>query len=488
MPKAMRADLHERMATRLEQQAVDGALIGYHLEQAFSLRRQLGRPNPDLALRAGGLLRAAAQEAFGRSDVAATISLYERARPLLADDRESLPALLTDLGYAQIEAGAFPTAETTFAEACEAATQQSDRVGELHALVGLQFARSYIVSGVATDATIAVARAAIEELEAVGDDLGVARAWWLKGDTDGFAGRWRESTKALENAFRSARRASVSRDVVSGLTGLLPRALVFGPTPVPDAIARLDELLLEVGDDRALAAGIRTSYALLLAMQGSFDEARRMHAESGATYNELGLRLRRIVDAVPGAHVALLAGDAAAAERELRAAIDVIGPWPFGAILADILCTVGRVEEAEALAHEIAEVAPADDLLCKVLWRTTLARLYAERGDVAEATKLVEAARGFTASIEYPDLRVAALCTAAQVVPAEAQTLLGEARGIARAKGNVVALARLDAALAGEATPAIILGLGATRPPAARRASRARSDAPAKARRAALGG
>ena len=81
IPKATRADLHEQMAARLEAQAAENALVGYHLEQAFGFRRELGNSDPELAGRAGRLLRAAGQEAFTRSDLPATVSLLERARP-----------------------------------------------------------------------------------------------------------------------------------------------------------------------------------------------------------------------------------------------------------------------------------------------------------------------------------------------------------------------------------------------------------------------
>jgi len=66
MPKGSRADLHERFAGWVERRAVERTdldeIIGYHLEQAFRLRVELGRhgdPEVELASRAADrLLRA----------------------------------------------------------------------------------------------------------------------------------------------------------------------------------------------------------------------------------------------------------------------------------------------------------------------------------------------------------------------------------------------------------------------------------------------
>ena len=41
MPKSLRADLHVRMAARLDSQGEEDALVGFHLEQAFLLRHSL---------------------------------------------------------------------------------------------------------------------------------------------------------------------------------------------------------------------------------------------------------------------------------------------------------------------------------------------------------------------------------------------------------------------------------------------------------------
>jgi class 3 adenylate cyclase/tetratricopeptide (TPR) repeat protein len=458
IPKRMRADLHERVAARLEAQTAEDALVGYHLEHAFRFRRELGSLDSALGARAGHLLWSAGQEAYGRSDLPASITLLERARALFPSGDAAQPALLTELGVARVTAGDIAGAETDLDDAIEAGRRLGDRAAELHALVERQFARSFVASEAAGEC-VRLAREVMPELEEHGDELGLAKAWWLKSEGDVFACRWRERAEALEQALVHARRASASRADLATLSGLLAEALLYGSTPVPDAVARAEELLLEARGDRIVEATVGASLAGLLAMQGAFDEARRIYRDAIATYDELGLRLRRVVQALVGAQIELLAGNAAAAETELRAASEALGELgargvaaTLGAVLANVLCTLGQTDEAEELAREIARSAPEDDLMPQVLWRTTLGRALAWRGELEDAARLAAEAVSLTDGIDFPDLRVAALEGAAEVEVArgradEARALLEEARAIMAAKGNVVAMERLDAEL-----------------------------------------
>jgi class 3 adenylate cyclase/DNA-binding SARP family transcriptional activator len=460
MPKATAAGLHERMAARLEEQGGEDAVVGNHLEQAFGLRRQLGRLDAELGTRAGRLLHAAGQEAFGRSDLPAAISLFERAHELLPADDAAQPALLTELGSARMKAGDFAGAEADLDRAVEVAAQLGERAAELHALVERQFARSFVAAGASAEESVRIAREVMPELERLDDELGLARAWWLLSEGDVLGCRWRERAAALEQALAHAHRANAGLDFVSTLSGLIAQALLLGPTPVAEAIARVEELLVEPGADRAFRATVSTSLAGLLAMQGAFEDARLVYADAVATYAELGLRLRRAAHAFFGAQIELLAGDTAAAEQELRAAGATLGGFgthglaaTHGAVLADLLCTLGRLDEAEALARELAGSAPEDDLMPQALWRSTLGRVLAARGELEEAERLLGESLRLTEGVESPDLRAAVLAGAAEVEAAQGRAKdagrrLEEALLLMEAKGNVVAVRRLEAALA----------------------------------------
>jgi class 3 adenylate cyclase/tetratricopeptide (TPR) repeat protein len=456
MPKAVRADLHETVAAQLDGTDVGPAVVGYHLERTSLLREELGLRDRDLATRAGRLLRAAADETLSRTDAPATISLLERARVLLPADDPELPAVLTSLGSARLNGGDVPGAESALLEAVDAAVALDQRATELHARIELQFVHAF-AGETPVEESVALAEEAIVELEPLGDEAALARAWWLRSSGDLAACRWRARGEAIERALDHARRAQTGVAMVGTLAGLLGQALLHGPTPVGEAISRLEGLPDELGLDRPLRSSIHTSLSGLVAMRGEFDEARRMFRDAAATSEEFGLRFRRATQSFVGAQIELLAGDPAAAERELRAssgAFDEIGAATSAtthrALLAEIVSRQGHLEDAEELARRVSAEASRDDVITQVLWRSALARVRAREGSAQEAVELATEARRRLGDAEFPQLAVAALLAAAEAATAaeetgEAERLLAEARRIAEAKGAVASIAQLAA-------------------------------------------
>ena len=85
--KASRAELHERYANWLERSAGElDEIIGYHLEQAFRYRQELGRADDSLAAQGGERLARAGRRAIGRGDAP--------RRSHLAHPRRGAPARL----------------------------------------------------------------------------------------------------------------------------------------------------------------------------------------------------------------------------------------------------------------------------------------------------------------------------------------------------------------------------------------------------------
>ena len=78
LPKATRAELHERFADWLEQRRPRlvelDEILGYHLEQAARYKAELGQPDAVLAERAGERLAAAGRRALWRGDRTAAAS------------------------------------------------------------------------------------------------------------------------------------------------------------------------------------------------------------------------------------------------------------------------------------------------------------------------------------------------------------------------------------------------------------------------------
>jgi class 3 adenylate cyclase len=456
MPKAVRADLHETVAAQLDDVGAEPAVVGFHLEHTCLLRRELGVRDTELAKRCGRLLRLAAEETLSRTDAPATISLLERARALLPPDDPELPAVLTGLGVSRLNGGDLRGAESALVEAVEAAATYGLRAEELHARIELQFVRAF-AEGAPVEESVLLAQEAIAELEPLGDELALARAWWLRSSGDLAACRWRARAEAIERALEHARRAHAGVEMVGTLAGLLAQALLYGPTPVDEAMARIEGLPDELGLDRPLRGAIDTSRAGLLALRGDLDDARRVYRDATATYEEFGLRFRRATQSFVGAQIELLAGDVAAAERELRgstSAFEEIGAATSAtthrALLAEVVARLGRLDEAEELARRVAADATSYDLVAHVLWRCTLARVRAREGSAQKAVELATEARELLASAEFPQLAITALTAAAEAAAAadeaaEAGRFLAEAGRIAEAKGAVASLARLEA-------------------------------------------
>ena len=124
LTKATRAELHERFAGWLEQSGQElvelDEIVGYHLEQAYRYRAELGPADEHartLASRAGERLGAAGRRALARWDLSAGVGLLERAAELLEhEDARRLP-LLVDLGEALTWALQLPRAEAVLEEA-----------------------------------------------------------------------------------------------------------------------------------------------------------------------------------------------------------------------------------------------------------------------------------------------------------------------------------------------------------------------------------
>ena len=457
MPKALRAELHETVAELLTPGRHSDAVAGFHLERAFQLRADLGARDPELGTRAGLLLDRAAQEALGHGDVPGAIGLFERARAVLPSTDPHLPLLLTSLGAARINAGDTAAAIAVLDAAVDAAVSLGDRAAELHARIERQFARMFSEAATSVEESTALAAAAIPELEALGDELALARAWWLSSSADLAACRWQARAQAIERALEHARRAEAGVEIVATLAGLLAQALMHGPVPATEALERIGRLTGELQLDAAHTAPVLASRAGLLAMTGRIDEARAELGRAAALNEEFGLRFRRATQGFVAAQIELTARNLDAAEQELRASAKALADYGAGtsatthaALLADVLCSRGSFDEAETEARRVAADAAADDLVAQVLWRTALGRTLAHRGATSEARELVDQALALCDGMQFPFLQVAALTAAAEVHGAAGDEasrlhLLEVARAVADAKGNVVERSRLGA-------------------------------------------
>jgi class 3 adenylate cyclase len=417
MPKATRAELHERFAVWLDERASDlvelDEILGYHLEQAARYKAQLGRPDTALAERASDRLAVAGRRAMWRQDHRAARPLIERAleliRPLRLDVHLELQ--LVDEEHAPEEGAS--NAERVALQAREA----GDRAGEALALAVEAFARSLL--GGDADEVERRAREALPLLEDVDDHEGLGRVWHIIGHgVANTRGRFEEWARAAGHSLHHWRLAG--HDYPVGRSGL-PVALVLGPRPADEALETLETLLPANPDAWALLRRAR-----LLAMLARFEEASATASGASERLRELGIDHSGWESL---AEIATASGDDVSAADYLRRsceALDRQGAWAllstYAPTLGRTLCALGRYEEAEPLARRGRELGSDDDLVTQALWRQVQALVHADRCDHGEAERLAREAVVIAEGMDGLNFQGDALCDLAEVRRAEGRT------------------------------------------------------------------
>ena len=462
VPKETRADLHERYAAWLERTTGPKAseldeILGYHLEQAYGYRVELGPvggSGAELAIRAGERLGRAGRRAIVAGDVAAAASLISRAVSLLPEEQPLRRELLTELASALMTVGDFVEADTVLDEALSTALAAGDVRLEARARIEREFFKIFAGSQEVSSTIPQVTEDAIPVLEEAGDELGLARAWRLRGEVEVLAGRWGARAETLERALEHARSAADGREEAT-LIGLLAMAFYFGPTPVDEAISRCRAFLTEVKGESSLEAALSSSLAGLLAMRGDFDEARKLWASASNEYEELGLDYRKAVRSTIAADIETLAGDDGAAERELRSGYETLESMGergaravLAAYLAEFLSKRNQDEEAARFADIAAELTAADDLVPQVLCRSVRAKVLARQGAADQAERLAREAAAMVETTDFPDLQAQTLLSLAEVLriggaEEEARSFVDRAHALYAKKENVAAVRRM---------------------------------------------
>jgi class 3 adenylate cyclase/tetratricopeptide (TPR) repeat protein len=455
IPKRVRADLHERFADWVELHNGRDEIVGYHLEQAYRYQDELGVVDDEiraLGERAGELLIAGGRRALARDDVPAAANLLERGVALLPRTSDARGFVLLDLAVALMRFGSFATAEGALEEALALARADGDRRLEQRTLIEREFFRIFTNVETSTDEITRIAEEAIPVLEALGDDAGVAKAWHLLSEPPAIACLWGERAAALEHALEHARRAGDAREAAFVAASLM-QAIQLGPTPVDAAIDRAQLFLRESEGDRLLTASILSSLAVLLAMRGEFGEARAQWARAQALWKELGMAHRRAIRAIDASTIELLAGDAAAAERELRTGYDMLAEIgdvhlrpTLAAYLGAVLAEERSLGDGEALAAYAESHSWEDDIVTQVMWRVARAQILAHTGEAAEAEQLAREAVDLAAPTDFLDLQATALLALAHVLQkagsTEAVSVAGRAKAVYERKGNIAGAGR----------------------------------------------
>jgi tetratricopeptide (TPR) repeat protein len=460
LPMEERAELHEQLADWLGERREVDELVGYHLEQAYGFRRELGRVDGRarrLAADAGARLGAAGIASWKRGEAPATINLFGRATELLPEQDAFRLELLCELGLALRTAGELARAEEVLARAVETASAAGERRLELRARLELAGVRFVSRRRRTADELLDISTEAIPVFEAVGDERSLGRAWRVIAYLQGSVRlRFAASAEAAERARGHYRRADWS---ASTCLADLATALHSGPTPVSEAISVCRKLLKQA--DIVTRARILPQLAVLEAMGGRFTEARSLVAEARHHFEQLGQQLDAEACCGPfAARIELLAGDPVAATRILTSTCEALerlgdqaGLGTRSAELAEALLLQGLDDEADRRCTIAERLGAKDDLSTQITWGSTRAKLLARRGELVDAERAAREAIRLSQSTDAFAHKAKALLDLGEVLrmavrPHEAADAVEQAIELLDRKGSVVAAKRARALLA----------------------------------------
>ena len=468
--KGTRAELHGRLAdwiaARVSAAGEHDETIGWHLEQAHQHLAELGpldAAGQAIGARAAQYLAAAGRRALARDDLPPAASLLGRALARLAEDDPARADLALDWCEALLAAGDVATGATAVAELGRFASPPhagpnapipNARLAAWHTCFTGQLA--VLTDPQALRATADAVAAAADVLIAAGDAAGEAKAHAVHATALARLGAIGASEAALDKALAAARRAGDRRRANAVLAGA-PLAALWGPSPVTRASGRCLDVVrvlrITQGAPAVEAVALRCQ-AVLEALRGRTDAARRMIASSRRLVEELGITHRLLEADLFAGLIELLEGDAGAAERFLRPAYEGLREQGLGidaaraaAFLGSALLAQGRLEEAEALSRE-SEALAGDDLQAAIAWRGVRAEALARRGEPAAAVEIARAAVDVAAAtdalLDHADARLAlSVALRAAGRPAEAAAEESRAADLWETKGATVLAARV---------------------------------------------
>jgi len=462
IPKEARAALHERFGRWLDHAAGGRAIeheevVGYHLEQAYWYRAELGPADAGaraIAREAAERLGSAGRRAFVRSDAPAGVNLISRAVALLPPDDPLRVELVPNVRVVQGLATDLTWADRVLTEAVEAAATTGDRALAAHALVQRGLLRLFTEPGVTAGELIDVAERSIAVFAELRDELGLARAWRLKAQAHYLARHAGACAEASELALEHARLAGddfEEQEIVEWLV----IALLLGPAPAADAAERCRRLVEDLSEMPLLQAEVLAALAPLEAMLGRVDQAAELIGRSHETASKLNSWIW--IGSFWHAFISLWQGDPIAAEQELRPAYDALKQMDekshFSSIahaLSHALYDQGRYAEAEQLTYECEEVSRANDVHSQISWRSIRSKTLAQRGEHQAAERLAREAVAFAEESDFLVAHADAITDLADVLELqdrrdEAIDALQEALELHERKGNGLAAIRVRA-------------------------------------------
>ena len=286
LPKATRAELHERFALWLEQHATGllevDEIAGWHLEQAVRYTQELGRDvEPELARGAAEHLFAAGLRARHRSDLAAAGNLLERAHAIAPEGDRLRVRIGVELAEELIVAGELSRAD----ELLSAGEQHSETALDA-GLTRLEWVNNARPDGVGHHIH-AVLPGMLQQLAERGDERGLAKAhmaaFWAHWAVSQAGPAAAELRLAADHAARAGDNGLRARAL-----GWQVAALTWGPFDAATVARELETLEREQETGPFLAASVTMLRGELARLHGDLDEALAITSQANDQFAAIG--------------------------------------------------------------------------------------------------------------------------------------------------------------------------------------------------------
>jgi class 3 adenylate cyclase/tetratricopeptide (TPR) repeat protein len=469
LPKATRAELHERFASWVAQRAPDlvelDEILGYHLEQAAQYRAELGAPDPTLAAAAAVRLFAAGRRAVDRDDARAGVRLLQRALALFPDGGEEQLAVKRYLGEALYYVGDLEGADAALADASASADEDI--------AAGAFFFRSYarghrgahLLEVLAADVQ---ARLAALEADGTVGDRTLSHGYVTLSDFMHWLGRCQACVDCANRGLELARAAG-DINLEAHAVGSVGAGMYYGTTPFEECERLGREVLAEVDRFGPLAMRAQSGLANIAALQGRFEESRELFDTYLAWMADRGRLFEIASTAMSRGAAELAALEYERAESVLREGWDELGRLgeggfrsTTGTYLGEALVELGRVDEALVIIDEAQSMTSPDDWVTHAYCSYVRGLAASAAGEHERAAVLAAEAAELDDQREYVVTRAIFRLGLGRVLIAagrveEARQALEDAVGLARPKGATVIenqaleLLRLSAAPPAEA-------------------------------------
>lgn len=365
LPRARRAQLHERFAGWLEERAQDvpehEELAGWHLEQAIHDReRARGKVDAEIMRRAASHLRSAARRAADRGDMVASRKLLERALALAAGEDALRVELTAALAERMIELGDLSQADELLVEA------ERWRAGDPALALCRLLWMFHVRPQEAPEVYTRTAERVLAQLAETGNERGLANmhelGFWMHWTASRATAAGQEARLAAEHAAAAGENALRSRAL-----GWYVATLVFGPAHARAMGDELDRLEAE-NPGPYLQAFIDLGRGDVHRLDGDFEAAVDLTLRSREGFRSLGIATMAATCEQTLGWIELGRGDAQRAHEALQRSDAILAEFGEStirsttqAMLARAEQTLGHVERARrAIEHAEALSSPID--------------------------------------------------------------------------------------------------------------------------------